>query len=260
MKTFRIAVVSLSFLCLLTVVDSFAADALQLELSPKAIDVGTTYNGATLFVSGEVPSASHAVVRFVGELSDLHMKEKAKAFGLLWMNMGSLTFRGVPNVCIVSSEKVADDSMNVGGDGKGAVADLHLVGLKHKAQVEPARTQAASAMGELIKLKEQEGLYREITGNIICTPGTEGSKSFRAEIPIPSRLLPGKYHVQVYAVKDGRIVANGEQAIIANLVGAPAFLADLAFHNGVTYGILATIIALLSGLAIGLVFQSKGAH
>jgi hypothetical protein len=260
MKTFRIAILSISFLCSLTGVDSYAVDTLQLEVRPKVIDVGTTYNGTSLSVAGEMPSESHAVVRFMGELSDLHVKEKAKAFGLLWMNMGSLTFRGVPNVCIVSSEKAADGSMDPGGDEGGATADLHLPGLKHMAQVEPAGTGAASAIGELIKLKEQEGLYREIAGNISYTPGTDGNKNFQAEIPIPSRLLPGTYHVQVYAVKDGSIVANGEQLITANLVGAPAFLADLAFHNGATYGILATIIAILSGLAIGLVFQSKGAH
>ena len=30
--------------------------------------------------------------------------------------------------------------------------------------------------------------------------------------------------------------------------------------EGLLYGILATVIAILSGLAIGMVFQSKGAH
>jgi hypothetical protein len=188
------------------------------------------------------------------------MKEKKKAFGLLWLNMGSLTFKGIPNVCIVSAEKTPGDFIGPGNNGQCPAADLRLAGLKHTARVECSEADGTPAIDELIKLKQQQGLYREISGNIVCTPGADGKKCFRAEIPIPSKLSPGKYSVQVFAVKGGNIIAKSELPITANLVGTPAFLATLAFHNGALYGILATLIAALSGLAIGLVFRTRGAH
>jgi hypothetical protein len=77
---------------------------------------------------------------------------------------------------------------------------------------------------------------------------------------VPSRLSPGSYTVEVFAVKDGVIVAQDAQPLNAKLTGAPAFLADLAFNHAIWYGVLASIIAIVAGLGIGLVFQSKGAH
>jgi hypothetical protein len=72
--------------------------------------------------------------------------------------------------------------------------------------------------------------------------------------------LPGGYTVEVIAVRDGTIQARASKAVDASLTGIPAVMANLAFNHGAWYGILASIIAILGGLIIGLVFQSKGAH
>jgi len=97
-------------------------------------------------------------------------------------------------------------------------------------------------------------------GNITYGPASDGKRSFTAEIPIPSRLSPGAYLVELIAVRDGSIIARAEQPVTANLVGFPALLSNLAFGHAALYGILATVMAVLAGLAIGIVFQSRGAH
>ncbi|TVM26252.1 TIGR02186 family protein, partial [Oceanidesulfovibrio marinus] len=60
------------------------------------------------------------------------------------------------------------------------------------------------------------------------------------------------------AVKDGPEFAMTEKDLKVELVSTPLFMAKLAFGHGALYGILATIIALVSGLVIGLIFPSKG--
>ena len=52
----------------------------------------------------------------------------------------------------------------------------------------------------------------------------------------------------------------GHLAQFVTGIGASDLLLQIAFGHGALYGVLATLIALLAGLAIGLVFQSKGAH
>ena len=260
MKMLRTAIVSalcsLFFVC----AHSFAEEPLEVQVSPKVIDIGATYNGTVLSVRGEIPAGSEAVVQFMGEPSDLDLKEKGRAFGFLWMNMRSVTFKSVPSVCIVCGVKNPSAPVDPPGKGEGAEADLRRVGLKPADQVEHAEAGRPLPVHELIKLKKQEGLYREIPGNVTCTRGADGNQEYRAEIPVPSRLSPGSYSVRVFAVKDGNVIAGGEQSVSARLVGFPAFLANLAFHNGVLYGILAVASAILAGLAIGLVFQGKGGH
>jgi hypothetical protein len=161
---------------------------------------------------------------------------------------------------VVSSTKDISELTGKNAESS-AVGTLRLNGLSRNAQVEASSgTDGKSCFEELIKLKKGEGLYRELTGNVSYGSVSDGSKTFQVDIPIPSRLAPGDYAVEVAAVEDGEIEALGRHEITVRLAGAPAMLSNLAFGHGAAYGILATIIALLSGLAIGMVFKSKGAH
>jgi hypothetical protein len=175
----------------------------------------------------------------------------------MWMNLDSITFKGAPTVCLVSS---AVDFNGLEANGGASLRVLRLSGLEASVQIETNGGGQDNAFEEFLKLKQKEGLYREMFGNISYGGASEGQKTFRAEVPIPSRLSPGAYMVELDAVRNGEVIARAEQPVTVNLVGFPALLAGLAFGCPALYGALATIIALLAGLGIGLVFQGKGAH
>jgi uncharacterized protein (TIGR02186 family) len=243
--------------CLFTVSAGAAQDSARMTIEPRAIDIGALYNGTTLTATGSVPADSEAVVRFIGTSCDLHMKEKGKVGGVMWMNLESITFKGVPNICLVSS---AVDLNRLEADGGVTLGVLRLSGLKKSIEIEAKGGGHENAFEELLKLKQKEGLYREMFGNISYASAVDGQKTFSAKIPIPSRLIPGAYTVEVDAIRNGEVIARAEQPLTVNLVGFPALLAQLAFGHSALYGILATLIALLAGLGIGLIFQSRGAH
>jgi uncharacterized protein (TIGR02186 family) len=234
---------------------SFAAEgaALNFAVSPQEITIDTVYNGTKVAVTGSVPEGSQVVLRFSGAPEKVAMKQKGKALGLLWMNMNTLHFSGVPKVYLVDSSAPLDTLGAVG-------ASLGLGGLTDKIEIEPAEADRAMLLPELVKLKQSEGLYIERNGAVTLAPAEGGQQKFTADLAVPSRLSPGSYTVEVFAVKDGVIVAQDAQPLNAKLTGAPAFLADLAFNHAIWYGVLASIIAIVAGLGIGLVFQSKGAH
>jgi Putative transmembrane protein (Alph_Pro_TM). len=248
--------ISLALLLLLALpAASLAAEgaALNFAVSPQEITIDTVYNGTKVAVSGSVPEGAQVVLRFSGAPEKVAMKQKGKALGLLWMNMNTLHFSGVPKVYLVDSS-VPLDSLGAVGAGLG------LGGLTDKIEIEPAEADRAMLLPELVKLKQSEGLYIERSGAVTLAPAEGGQQKFSADLVVPSRLSPGSYTVEVFAVKDGVIVAQDAQPLSARLTGAPAFLADLAFNHAVWYGVLASIIAIMAGLCIGLVFQSKGAH
>ena len=226
------------------------ADA-SLAVAPPQIAIGALYDGLWLTVSGKVPAGADVVVRFTGAPADIHMKEKGKALGLLWMNMDALTFTGVPGVCLVQSTRPMAELGQAG-------AELGLAGVAAGFGVESAHGDKRYLLPELVKLKEEEGLYRETAGKVVMGPEADGMQSFTARLFAPSRLSPGDYRVEAFAVEHGAVAARAAAPVSAALVGAPAFLANLAFGHGAWYGVLASIIAILGGLAIGLVFQGKG--
>lgn len=232
-----------------------AAQAAEVEfrMTPSSITIDTFYNGTSLSVEGAVPEGSGVVLRFSGAPEAVAMKEKGKALGLLWMNMNTLHFAGVPKVFLVESSIPLKDLGAVGGT-------LGLGGLTDKIGIEPASADRATLLPELVKLKQSEGLYREAVGAVTLGEKSGGLQTFKAKLAVPSRLSPGSYTVEVFAVKDGTVVGQSSQPMEVQMVGAPAFLADLAFNHALWYGVLASIIAIIAGLGIGLVFQSKGAH
>jgi len=244
-------------ICLFTVSTAGAQDVARMTVEPQAINIGALYNGTTLTAKGSLPADSEAIVRFMGTSCELHMKQRGKVGGIVWMNLDSITFKGAPGVCLVSS---AVDFKRLEANGGTSIRVLKLSGLKGSVQIEANGDGHENAFEEFVKLKQKEGLYREMLGNISYESASEGQKTFLAKIPIPSRLSPGAYTVELDVVRNGEVIGRAEQPVTANLVGFPALLAGLAFGHSALYGILATIIALLAGLAIGLVFQGRGSH
>jgi hypothetical protein len=160
-------------------------------------------------------------------------------------------------VCLISSA-VDFDRLEASGDA--SIRILRLYGLKDSVRIEANGGDHKNDFEELLKLKQKEGLYKEILGNIQYAKASEGQKTFQAKIPIPSRLAPGPYALELTAISNGKVIAHVEQPVTVTLVGFPALLAGLAFGHSALYGILATVIALLAGLAIGMIFQSRGSH
>ena len=231
-----------------------AQDALTVVTEPASIRMGTQYDGIDLKITGNVPAGSDVVVRFTGAPAKLHLRRKGKVFGLLWMNVGKVTVDNVPKVCLVDSSAPYTQLAP-------AAESYRLEGLRDDMKIEEGADSAdLDIVHELLLLKESEGLYSENAGGVVLGPDEGGSRTFSATLPVPSALSPSDYVVQVMALRDGAVIGTASTPIHAELVGFPAWLSHMAFDNALLYGILATVIAILSGLAIGMIFQSKGAH
>ena len=222
--------------------------------TPDNILMGAQFDGARLHVKGTVPAGSEVVVQFTGARKEIHLREKGKVFGLLWMNVGKVTLKNVPKVCIINSSRSFKEL------GKAA-EPYRLEGLLADVEVEKdGGTSGIDITKELLLLKKGEGLYKESEDGVKLGADQNGVRTFMADVPIPSSLAPANYLVEAIALRDGAVVAKTSTTVQAKLIGFPEWLSRLAFEKSLLYGVLATVIALFSGLAIGLVAQSKGAH
>lgn len=249
----RVASAFAAVLLLLILALPAAAGELGLGATPSAIRIGALYDGATLHVTGTAPAGSEVVLRVEGAAADQHMKQKGRALGLLWMNLGSLNFEAVPGVYLVTASKPLDQL-------GPAAQPFTLDGVRGEFRVEPAAADTPENRSEFVKLKASEGLYRQVPGGVTLGAEEGGVRPFQADIRLPSRLAPGLYTLEAVALKDGQVTARDQLRVEAKLTGAPSLLSDMAFGHATLYGVLATLIAILAGLGIGLVFQSKGAH
>lgn len=233
---------------------SLAEGPMTMSATPSTILMGARYDGISLKVTGSVPAGSDVVLRFTGAPEDLHLREKGKVFGLLWMNVGKVALKNVPKVCLIDSSRSFADL--------GAIAaPFRLESLGGTIEIEKdAVGGEIDVIHELLLLKKYDYLYHESAGGVVLGPDKGDSRTFTADIAVPSALAPGLYRVEAAAIRNGALVGKASSAVEASLSGFPGWLNKMAFDRALLYGVLATVIAIVSGLAIGLVFQSKGAH
>src|SRR5208337_1503246 len=134
-------------ICLLTVSTAGAQDVARMTVEPQAINIGALYNGTTLTAKGSLPADSEAIVRFMGTSCELHMKQRGKVGGIVWMNLDSITFKGAPSVCLVSS---AVDFKRLEANGGASIRILRLSGLKGSVLIEASGGGRENAFEELL--------------------------------------------------------------------------------------------------------------
>ena len=134
--------------------DSMVSSKVKHE--PNLIAIGAFFNGTQLTVSGKIGAENEVVVIVRGKQEDLTLKKKGKALGLLWMNLGDVHFKKVPNLYILYSSKgimelAASDAKTWEQLGIG------FESLKNEIEIEAPQAERNDLAGEFLKLKKKHG-------------------------------------------------------------------------------------------------------
>ncbi len=238
----------------------YSAENITFHVSPELVKIGIQFNGITLHVSGTIPSDCEAVVRIIGHSQNLNLKKKGKAMGLLWMNLGKIEIKGVPDIMLVYPSK-ALEQLSKNDKTTWKKLGIGFESLEDTAEVLPESENKSKIFKEFIKLEASIDLYASIPGALTYGDVSGSVKSFKAEIKLPSNVPHDGFKAEVYAVKDGKIAAKDVKAVKVKLIGIPAKISSLAFNHGTLYGVIAVLIAILAGIIVGVVFkESGGAH
>ena len=253
MKKYLISILITTVMLWLLPSAALAGAPISVSVNPETIAMGTTYNGADVFVSGTIPEGTEVLIRVVGNEKAEHYKKKGKALGLLWMNMATVEIDHAPALLLLAPSDTLE-KMRTEQPASWQKLNLGFDALKRQVTISPANEDKDFIFEEFLQLKQHEGLYGIQTNAVRYTAqGVEGA--FTATLHFPADLPQGKYEIQTYVIKDGHIAGEARDHIEAKTVGAPAFLTSLAFQHGLLYGILAVIVAILAGLFTGYLFR-----
>jgi uncharacterized protein (TIGR02186 family) len=222
--------------------------------------IGATFSGARVSVSGAIPAGSEVMVMVTGRREDLILKKKGRALGILWMNLGNVTFHHVPTLYLLHVSKVIKEFAR-SNPVQWQQLGVDLDSLKAQIEVTANTADKDTLRQNFLKMKEDEGLYAMRDMAIRYGMTENRMRSFETDIFIPSRVPPGDYSVKVLALKEGRIIAVAKKNINVKEVGVPAFLYSFSLKHGSLYGILAVLMAIGAGLLMDFLFgEQKGAH
>lgn len=283
-----IAVSLLLFMGILGFLPVYSCAEVSLELCKDHINIDFNYHGEKLFMKGIVDKGSDLVIKVVS--IDQHsqvLRKKEHVAGLVWMNVGEITFSNVPEFYEVRATRALDEILTPEEKARYGLGYQALFLQSSLAQngVKLEGAEKEKWFEEFIKYKESSRLYSAGTGpsagskkaHAAFSLGVSEANASGSPLPIsggqgrttdysfvfewPYQAKPGTYKATVYEVRDKKVVGQAEDTFVVKKVGAVNVLSGLLNKHGAIYGIISILVALGAGFGVGAVFgKGGGAH
>jgi uncharacterized protein (TIGR02186 family) len=235
------------------------AERLIASLSSHRVQITSIFNGVELVLFGTMEPEPEAgprkgtydiVATVTGPRQTLVTRRKDRVFGI-WMNTESRTFVDVPSYLSVLSTRPFDDFTDEQTQRR------LQVGLSHTLLTQQIGPDLADVVVDdefrqaFLRIKEQRKLYSESTkGLTFLTPNL-----FRGAIEVPAEAPVGTYDVDVKLFADGAMIARTSSAFDIVKVGFERFIANSAADHGLSYGLAAAAMAVMTGWFASVVFR-----
>ncbi len=254
---FKGAVIAFAAMLVTLLAGQNAHAMLTAKANHDHITIDFFYHGSTVGVKGVTDPGRDLVIKITSPEGHQILKKKGKVAGVLWMNVGTLSFERTPNFYEVFSTKKLDDMMTQEEREKYG---LGYAALQKSIEVSPVKNEEEKTewFNEFVKYKEASKLYLTSDGKIETTKLPDGHEEYYILTNWPHQAAPGEYTVSVYAVKDGKVVEQAESHVKVEQVGMVKTLATMAKDSAVFYGFLSVGIALGAGFGVGLIFRKGG--
>ncbi|HYN39192.1 MAG TPA: TIGR02186 family protein [Rhodospirillales bacterium] len=238
---------------------SARAEKLIVSVSNTRITVTPNYSGGELVLFGSVEQDNPApavqtaydlVVTVLGPRSDMVTRRKERKFGI-WVNADSRQFLMVPGYLAVFANRPFAQI------APPEVLRLQQIGINYVLLTQRVGPDYADVVADdqfrsaFVRLRSEHGLYREEPAAVTFLTPT----LFRTGIPLPAAVPIGTYEVQIKLFAKGELVTQTTASFEIAKVGFEQFVADAARHNGLTYGLITALMALMTGWMASIVFK-----
>lgn len=245
------------FLAAEMVLPEVASATLSANANVNRISIDSFYHGGGVTVSGLCDPAVDIAIRVTSTGDEATtLKRKGKAAGLLWMNVGELKFDNAPYLYFVQSTAEINTLLSADEAERYTLGYAALGRYMEIAQLEN-EAERAKWLDAFLDYKEHQHLYQQRQGGIAFHDNPSG-RLYTAVFHWPYQARPGLYQVEVFAVRDGKVVERATTQLHVEQTGAVKALAAMAKNNGAMYGVLSIIIALVCGFGVGMIFRKGG--
>lgn len=256
MKKLALAAIILAF-ALCWAVPALAGPSTSININPDIIEIGSTFNGTELEISGTVPEGAEVYVKIASPNDSVLELNKKGRVGLFWMNVESSVIKNVPKLYQIMSsaplknlspELLKETGLNPDFSAAfaNAVAERHSDSGVTKISGEAA-ADYFSAMTDIYR----KGQLYDLKENAVTLSGGR----YKGNIFLPPNIPQEKCSVTVYAIKNGQILSSVTTPFRVTGVGMVRWLSREAIYAGPEYGFMAVLIALLFGAGVALLFS-----
>ncbi len=231
--------------------DNRPSGDVMIGLAEDAIVITSGFDGTSVVVFGNVEGVDReaidagdyqVAVVLAGPRERITVRQKQRRGGI-WINGDALAFRNVPSSYSVATSAPLSEiatpevlaPLQLGFDH----IDARAIGLA------PGEDDArlVTFRQSLVRLKQSQQLYRQSDGGVQFLNPT----LFRARLDIPANVPIGHHRARAYLFRGGEFITTRSVLLEVKKSGLEQGIYDLAYRNGLLYGIMAVLVAMLTG-------------
>ncbi len=240
-----------------------AQERVEADVSTRTIAITSGYSGAEILVFGAIensrqPSAESGfydvAVVIEGAPEPLMVRKKGRVAGL-WVNTSTFNFNAVPSYYAVASTRPLEEFADA------ALLEENALGLEAVRMSAAADSAVRVSSEDLVafkdavrRLKQSADLFKRADYGVIFT----GRSLFRATISLPATVPVGPLTARVFLFHEGQLLSKYQARVVLEREGIERWLYAFAFERPFLYGIVAVLLALITGLAASAVFRRRG--
>ena len=223
------------------------AQELVADLSRHLVAITTGFSGTDVLLFGATEKASDIIIVVVGPTRREIVRRKSRIAGI-WINDAELAFKDVPSFYGLAASRPIETLLSAAAMRRHGIG-IQYLSLNPERQIDD--NDLAEFRAGFLRYKILNGLFTVRPRDVDFL----GKRLFRSSIYFPANVPTGTYTVQVFLVRDGRVVSAQTTPLIIAKVGVGADVYYFAHNSSVLYGIIAIVVALLAGLFAGVVFR-----
>lgn len=232
--------------------EAAAAKGIVADVDDHLVEIRTDFAGQDILVFGAIDGPGDVILVMRGPAGRVAVHQKDRFAGI-WVNAESIEFDDVPSLYGVASSRPLFEIL------PNEILDRYQLGVGRLRFETPE--EATYGVGTfriaLVQQKRKQGLYADRVGRVTFI----GETLFRANLHLPSNVPTGTFLIDVYLVRDGRIVDAQNMPLVISKVGFGADIYKYANSRLIAqrfaYGLTAVLVSLLTGWLAHLAFRKR---
>lgn len=232
-------------------------ESIQIGLSTNRVAITADFSGADLTIFGSLDYADPLVARqgrydvivvLEGPAQEVVVRRKERVLGM-WINMESETFTNVPVSYSVATTRMPQDITDTNSYKRLSLGADYL-------HIEPVDRDGnpvtiAQFRDALRERKAAAGLFSIRIGGVEFL----SQSLFRASLPLSPSVPVGTHKARAFLFKNGVFIKESSAQLSIAKSGFEQTIARFAANHGFAYGILATVLAIVTGWLGRIVFR-----
>ena len=224
--------------------------ALIIDSSTSEVKVSSSFIGTDVMVFGTANDKDDIIVVITGPTETAIVRKKGRVSGI-WINKEKLEFREIPGFYAIASTRPLSEITETDELKKQKIGIHNVITTASLNSKDENIKTFKSFKDALVRGQKTKGLYLDTPLEIDVV----SKRLFKTTFHFPNNMTTGIYTVKVFSFQKKRLVSMVSKTISVEKIGIGADVFKFAKEQSALYGLLAILIAVLSGWIASVIFR-----